>query len=174
MADGDLGQDDFDVAFSFSRPIAADFVSAAGTIQNAAVDAPRFDHDTNGDPLGLLIEGGPVLGQADRVKIDPLMLAEDIVGQEVTVFHARTMPDGTVERRAWYSRDAIATINGLLAGVGRHHSIGLIAGFRENKGGPEETGYVRYRGQSWQLAELLAVGDGKLLSDEAGRPLIGA
>lgn len=173
MADGDLDQSDFDAAFAFTRPLASEYRDANGDNQSAAIDVPRFDHDEEGNPLGLLIEGGPWLGQADSALIDPLMLPEDITGQEVTIFHMFAQTDGAIVRRAWYSRDAIAMINGLLAGAGRHVSIGLIAGYRENKGQPGETGYVRYRGQSWGLATLISAGGDTVLADEADRPLIG-
>ncbi|VWX62572.1 hypothetical protein [Sphingorhabdus sp. 109] len=173
MADGDIDQSDFAVAFTFARPLAAAYRDANGDSQSAAIDTPRFDHDSDGNPLGLLVEGGPYLGQADRTLIDPLMLPENIVGEEVTILHSMTDIDGTIIRRAWYSRDAIAMINGLLAIAGRHAEIGLIAGFRENKGEPDETGYVRYRGQSWHLVPLISATGGVFLADAAGRPLIG-
>jgi len=167
MAAGDLDQSDFSVAFAFTRPLAAAYRDANGDDQSAVIDNPRFDHDAQGNPLGLLVEGGPYLGQADRALIDPLMLPADIAGQEVTIFHAVTDSDSTIIRRAWYSRDAIGMINGLLAGAGHHAEIGLISGFRENKGG-----YVRYRGQSWMLAPLIAASATHLLADDAGRPLL--
>lgn len=164
----DLKQAQFGIAFDFTRPLAADYRNAAGAIVEAAIDAPRFDHDEAGIALGLLVEGGPYLGQADRARLDPLMLPEDYPGSEMTVLHARTLAGGSIERRAFYTRDAKAMIDALLNGAGHHRSVGVIAGFRENKGG-----FVRYRGQSWYLPELLATGAGDLVGDGNGRALTG-
>lgn len=167
MADGDLTRESFDVAFAFSRPAAASYRGPDGETIQAAANAPRFDHDPDGNPLGLLVEPGAALGQADRAVLDPLMLPADIAGQEVTVFHAQTDPGGTVHRRAWYSKDARATINGLLSSSGRHGAIGVIMGYRENKGG-----LVRYRAQSWYLPDAIRVDENILLGDAAMRPLV--
>lgn len=39
----------------FDRNQTADFTDANGDAQTAAVDVPRFDHDSNGNPMGILI-----------------------------------------------------------------------------------------------------------------------
>jgi len=42
---------------SFTRASSATFIDSAGTLQTAAVDVPRFDHNpTTGESLGLLVE----------------------------------------------------------------------------------------------------------------------
>lgn len=173
MADGDLDQSEFGIAFTFTRPVPAYYRDANGITLVAPIDVPRFDHDPVGKPLGLLIEGATYFGQADRPLLDPLMLPEDITGQETTVFHATVDVAGEITRSAWYSRNAPATINALLSGAGHHIEIGVILGFREKKGASDRTGYVRYRGHSWSLATLLSAGSGAVLADDAGRPLIG-
>lgn len=168
----DLDQRDFDIAFAFSRPTAAAYRNAAGQQLTAPVDVPRFDHDDSA-PIGLLIEPGLQLGQADRVALDPLMIPEAMLTAQVTVLHALDMGQGVV-RRAWYSENVVATINALLGIAGHHSMIGVIAGFRERKGTRFEAGFVRYRAQSWYLTRALAASATAALSDDAGRPLIGA
>lgn len=168
----DLDQRDFDIAFAFSRPTAAAYRNMAGQQLTAPVDVPRFDHD-DGLPLGLLIEPGLQLGQADRVRFDPLMIPEQMLTGQVTVLHALDMGQGLV-RRAWYSENVVATIDALIGISGRHAMIGVIAGFRERKGTRFEAGYVRYRAQSWYLTRALAASTTAVLTDDAGRPLIGA
>lgn len=169
----DLDQRDFDIAFSFSRPTIAAFRTAQGTAISAPVDTPRFDHDQDGNRRGLLVEPGALLGQADRVSFDPLMLPVELLDAQVTVLHAVDQGNGLI-RRAWYSEDAVATINSLLKIAGHHHMIGVLAGFRERKGSRFEAGFVRYRQQSWYLARALAADQTRALADDAGRPLIGA
>ena len=173
MADGDLYQGDFDIAFAFTRPNAAAYRNAAGAIVLAAADAPRFDHLGDGTARGLLVQPGEQLGQADRVRLDPLMLPEDLIAGRVTVLHALDMGAGVV-RRAWYSEDAKATIDACLSIAGHHVSIGLLAGYRVRRGGRFEAGFVRYRKHSWSLTRAVAAGQVSALADENGRPLIGA
>lgn len=169
----DLDQRDFDIAFSFARPTAAAYRNAQGTMASAPIDTPRFDHDGDGARLGLLIEPGAQLGQADRVTFDPLMLPAELLRAQVTVLHAVDLGDSLI-RRAWYSEDAAATINALLKMAGHHQMIGVIAGFRERKGSRFEAGFIRYRHESWYLTRALAADQTRALSDDAGRPLIGA
>lgn len=166
---GDLGQESFDIAFHFSRPVTADARAANGEVATFPVNQPRFDHDAEGIPRGLLVETGPYFGAADRVRLDPLMLPEDIVEQQVTIFHRFARAGGQEERRAWYSVNAVATIDALLAASGHHLEIGLVAGYLRNRGG-----FVRYRRQSWILTGAIATVAGQVLSDRHGRPLIGA
>lgn len=173
MADGDLNQGDFDIAFAFTRPTAAAYRNAAGAVVMAAVDGPRFDHLADGTRRGLLVQPGEQLGQADRTRLDPLMLPEDLLSARVTVLHALDQGAGLV-RRAWYSMDAKATIDACLSIAGHHVSIGVIAGFRARQGSRFEAGFVRYRRQSWSLTRVLAASSIAALADEDGRPLIGA
>ena len=172
MADGDLDQGDFDIAFAFTRPTAAAYRNPGGALVEAAIDAPRFDHLPDGTPRGLLVETGDQLGQADDVRLDALMLPEDLLSARVTVLHALDMGAGLV-RRAWYSEDAKATIDACLSIAGHHVSIGVIAGYRARQGSRFEPGFVRYRRQSWALTRVLAASSIAALGDEGGRPLIG-
>lgn len=163
--DGDIGQAHFDGWFDFARPVPAAYRDAGGVLVTAAVDVPRFDHDADGKAIGLLVEPGAALGQADRVRLQ----ADSIGPVLATIFHARRLSDGSIERRAWYSRDPQATINACLAGAGHHLSIGAIAGYRANLGG-----FCRYRDVDWQLTDLIAADAGRAIGDGAGRALIGA
>lgn len=171
MAAGDLTAAQFDLAFDFGRSETASFRDATGALQVAAVNVARFDHDALGAPLGLLVSAGAEIGGADRAVLDPLILPLDLLepAAEATIFHS--FDDGTgIQRRAWYSRDARATIDALLAQVGHHIEIGVIRGLRQ----PElaaEGEIVRYRGAVWLLPELLIAGD-DLLADTEDRPLI--
>ncbi|PXW79001.1 hypothetical protein C7451_10163 [Blastomonas natatoria] len=173
MADGDLDQGDFDIAFAFTRPTAAAYRNAAGAVTTAGPGVPRFDHLPDGTPRGLLVQPGEQLGQADRVRLDALMLPADLLSARVTVLHALDIGGGLV-RRAWYSEDAKATIDACLGIAGHHVSIGVIAGYRARQGSRFEPGFVRYRRQSWALTRVLAANTVAALADDAGRPLIGA
>ena len=163
----DLGFADLGIAFDFSRPVPAPFVNAAGVIEEAPPGWPRRNFDESGSPIGLIVEAGSYLGAADRLVLDPLMLPDDSVGEEATVLHTLAI-DGAIVRRAWYTRDAKAMLDSLLLGEGQHVLIGVLAGHRPNRGG-----YVRYRGQSWDLPDLLRIDGKRLLGDQAGRPLTG-
>jgi hypothetical protein len=173
MADGDLDQGDFDIAFAFTRPNAAAYRNAAGAIVLAGTNAPRFDHLSDGTPRGLLVQPGQQLGQADRVRLDPLMLPEDLLVGRVTILHALDIGAGIV-RRAWYSENAKATIDACMSIAGHHVSIGLIAGYRARQGSKFEPGFVRYRRLSWSLTRAIAATQAAALADDDGRPLIGA
>ena len=161
----DIGQTLFDAWFDFTRPVAAPYRNAAGAIVDAAPDAPRFDHDVEGGPTGLIVEPGTELGQADRTRLQ----VDAIGATRATVLHARREDDGTIVRRAWYSIDPQAMIDACLGQAGHHLSVGAVPGYRPNLGG-----YVRFRGADWQLTGLIAAGDGAVLGDDDGRALIGA
>lgn len=168
MADGDLSTVHFAAWFDFTRPTQMPYRDAAGALQTADVDEVRFDHEADATPLGLLVERGAALGQSDRVTLQAGAL-DEYLETDCTVLHATILDDGSVERRAWYTHDPEKTINAMLGTVGHHASIGVIPGYRENKGG-----YVRYRGFSWYLPGFIAVGDGSVLSEDADNPLIGS
>lgn len=168
MADGDLASGHFPFWFDFTRPTQMPYRDADGALQTADIDVARFDHEEDGTPLGLLVERGAALGLSDRAVMQDGAL-EEYAGTDCTVLHAQILDDGSVERRAWYSRAPATTITAMLGTVGHHASIGVIPGFRENKGG-----HVRYRGFSWYLMGFIEVGDGSVLSDDSDRPLIGA
>jgi hypothetical protein len=179
MAAGDLRRADFATAFLFSRSEAAAYTDAAGAAQSAAIDTPRFDHDEDGTPRGLLVTAGTDIGRQDRVAIDAAALPEGMLDatllsdRDATVFHT-FVPLGAdawvPERRAWYTRNAKATIDGLLAQAGHHLEIGVIPGLRANLGG-----YCRLRGQVWLLPPGLAADSSgaALAADPAGaKPLL--
>lgn len=169
MADGDIGQTHFAAWFDFARPTTAPYLDAAGAIVIAPVNTPRFDHDGEGVAIGLLVEPGADLGQADRAR-----LQVDAIGATIaTVLHAFLDGEGLVCRRAWYSRDPQATIDACLGQAAHHLSIGAVPGYRPRLGAPG-AGFVRYRGVDWQLTELLGTGDGDALGDGDGRAMIGA
>lgn len=185
MADpGELTSADFDLAFTFARSEAAVYRAADGSEAEAAIDAPRFDHDDLGNPRGLLISPGSDMGRQDRTAIDPLILPADIVegegaaDRDVTIFHAfRPAQDGEpdqtafeagIEYRAWYARDAAARIDALLRQPGHHLTIGVVRGFR-----PNSNGSVWYRGRFWQLPGAVRTGSAAL-TDGTGKPLIEA
>lgn len=161
----------FDLAFAFARSEAAGFRNGAGALVTAAIDAPRFDHSAEGEPLGLLTGAGAELGGGDRVTIEPLMLPEHVLTGELpgdrdaTVFHRFDAGAGE-QRRAWFTRDVTATIDALLHQAGHHLELGVVAGFRPNLGSFGSAGFVRYRGAVWQLPELLAAGAGALADPE--------
>lgn len=162
----DIGQSLFDAWFDFARPNAAPYRNGTGAAVVAPPGTPRFDHDANGTPIGLLVEPGEQFGQADRARLQP-----DAIGAtEATVLHEWRGTDGSIERRAWYTRDPQATIDACLVQAVHHLRIGAVPGYRPNLGG-----FVRFRGDDWQLTELLGTGVvGEAVGDEAGRALIGA
>jgi len=172
MADGDFRRADFADWFDFSRPVPANYRSADGVIAEAAENVPRFDHAADGGPLGLIVEPGSAIGRGDRTVLQAGVLAEE-ADRPATVFHAISGEAGAVERRAYYTRDPRATINTLLATVARHRAVGVIPGYRPNRGG-----FVRYRGLVWLLAGGIADGAGPIpaldgrIGDGIDRPLL--
>jgi hypothetical protein len=183
---GELRSADFDLAFAFARSEAAAYRAADGSLAQAAIDAPRFDHDADGNPRGLLVSTGSDIGRQDRPTIDPLILPADIVegedagDRDVTIFHVFRSPiangqdDGAaafeagIRRRAYYARDVAARIDALMRQPGHHLSIGVVRGFRPNQGG-----FTWYRGQRWELPGLVA-SNGAALTDGSGKPLVNA
>ncbi|PAL25485.1 hypothetical protein [Sphingopyxis sp. GW247-27LB] len=161
----DIGQSLFDAWFDFARPTVAPYRDAAGDEVVAAIDAPRFDHDAAAASIGLLVEPGAELGQADRARLQ----AAAIGATKATVLHRRRTDDGAIVRRAWYTLDPQAVIDACLGQAGHHLSIGAVPGYRPNLGG-----FVRYRGEDWQLTDLVGTGTGAAIGDEEGRALIGA
>lgn len=164
---GGLTSADFDIAFLFTRSEIATYRDAAGAMQNAAVDVPRFDHDPTGIALGLKVSLGSEIGGHDRPAIDPLMLPAEMTSgaAEATVFHRFDPGTGEV-RRAYYTRSARVTIDRLLAQIGHHREIGVVAGFR-----PIDNGMIRFGGNAWDPPALIAVGI-QLIEDGFDRPLI--
>lgn len=168
-----LGQAQFAANFTFARSEASAWRDAGGVIRTAAVNTPCFDHDEDGQPLGLLVEGGTDYGGDDRAAIRTTALPAGVFDAEtygasiVTIFH-RFRPEGAAEhvRTAWYSRNAKKTIDALLAQAGHHAELGVVRAFI-----PARAGAVHYRDQAWSPAGLLMVGK-RALTDGAGHPLI--
>lgn len=179
MAASDLTQAEFGIAFAFSRSAAAPFRDPTGNALTADINVPRFDHDELGVARGLLLTAGSDLGTQDRISLDPLLLPEPLVEGplpvdfEATVFHS-FVPIGiqswSVERRAYYTRNAKASIDGLLAQAGHHLEIGVVTGFRANLGG-----FVRLRGHVWILPRGVAgneAGAAFAVDADAKKPII--
>lgn len=160
--DGDIGPQHFAAWFDFVRPAAAPARNAAGALVTIAAGQPRFDHDAEGRPLGLLIEPGAALGQADRARLQDAAIG----AVRATVLHAIAPLGGGLHRRAYYTSDPQAMVDACLGLAGRHRSIAVIPGFRTNLGG-----FVRYRGLDWHLVRRIGDGTGPV-GDEAGRALI--
>lgn len=184
-----LRSSQFVIAFDFARSEAAQVRGADGVVRTAAAGEPRFDHDADGRPRGLLITPGADLGGQDRSAFDPLMLPAaltegvDLKAREATVYHAfvplaasrteggvsaatREEFEAGIIRRAFYTREAARLIDTLIRTAGHHLVIGAHAGFAENK-----DGVARYRGKLWQLPFGLKAGAG-VLSAAPGKPLI--
>lgn len=168
---------DFSIAFLHGRAEPVACRNAAGALLTVPADQPAFDHSADGAPLGLLVSPGEDLGGGDRTTIDPLILPADLVSgdapgaRDATVFHR--FDDGSGEqRRAWYTRNAAATIDALLSQPGHHLEIGVVPGLRPNSGQPGTAGFVHYRGAVWLLPELVEAGVGVLAED--GRPVLRA
>lgn len=157
----------FGSTFTFRRARQAPVRNRSGQLVAAAVDEPRLDHDEGGNRLGLLVETGETLGQADRCAV---VVGDWEVGGPATVLHEYAAPDGTIVRRAYYTTSPRLAMNALLRTQGHHRIIGAVPTFLRL-----EDGAVRYRERIWPLAGLLGIeGDGPTLSDgtELGRLLL--
>lgn len=184
-----LGASQFAIAFDFARSEAAAVRGADGVVRTLAPNIPRFDHDAEGKPRGLLVAPGSDIGGQDRSAFDPLMLpaelteGTDLTAREATVYHAfvplaaSQTEDGVsaaspeefeagIVRRAFYTRKAARLIDALVRSAGHHLVIGAHAGFADNR-----DGFARYRGKLWQLPQGLGV-DGAALTSSPAKPLI--
>lgn len=156
----------FAQTFAFARPRPAPVRGADGAVTIAAADIPRFDHDGAGARLGLLVDAGETLGQADRCRVLPG--AWESAGF-ATVLHELLDPAGQLIRRALYSETPRAAVDALLSSAGHHRRIGAVPGYLRNLGG-----YVRYRELDWLLPAAIAAtpAPARAIADEAGRPLV--
>lgn len=154
--------------FVFSRNRTAQYRDKAGALTTAAVDAPRFDHDVDGTPKGLLVEAGPENGQHDAIKS---VAGWDAGVDKAMVLHEYQFPDGTIRRAAFYTRNVKATVDACLNCAVHHREIIAFDGWKRNRGG-----FVRFNGHNWFLGEAIAVRSGPLVSpvlaDDQGRSLI--
>lgn len=150
-------------SFTFKRPNAAPYLHAFGTFQSADADEARFDHDANGQRLGLLVEAGPSNGAHDDVQIRSGDW--EVAGDATVLFEYQDA--GGISMRAIYTQNVRQTVNVCLQNMGHHRTIGAVAGYLPNLGG-----YVKYANRNWQLGLALAAGDDQLLGDETGRIMI--
>ena len=79
-------------AYTFTGNNVRTYLDVGGTIQTAGTDAPRFDHDISGVPLGMLIEGAGtnVITQSAAFGSAPWAASESVVTDNDDV-----APDGT-------------------------------------------------------------------------------
>lgn len=153
----------FAQAFDFARTIVAPYRNASGLLINAAIDAPRFDHDEAGNRRGLLIGRGPLRGQHDALSV--VAGAWEIIGKATILFE--WAEDDLIRSRALYSRSVRADVNSCLKIAGHLRMIGAVPGYLPNLGG-----YVRYRNRDWPLGVALDAGGGAVMGDGAGRVII--
>lgn len=144
--------------FTLTRLRAALYRDSAGVLQEAAINAPRFDHLVDGTPRGLLIEGRPQFNFADYLA--PKLAAWP--STPGTVLHEYETPEGEIRRRAFYAADPSTVAGGLLNAKGWHRRIGVVAGYLKNRGG-----YVTYLDEAYQLGGVLAVAPYVLLDASA-------
>lgn len=148
----------FEQTFTFVRPIEAPYRNAQGVVVLATFDEPRIDHDLGGIRLGLLVDGGQTLGQADRCAV--IVGDWEVVGP-ATVLHEFAKDDGTIVRRAFYTQQCRTMVNAVLRVKGHHRIIGAVPGFLRNA-----QGKVRYREREWLLPAGLGTGvEGQQLED---------
>lgn len=158
----------FEDTFMFSRGREADYTDAAGAPATAAIDAPRLDHSGPGVPRGLLVEGRPQTGFADRC------IAQDgdwYAGLDrSTVLHEYETAAGQVRLRAWYADRAgpRQIVEACLNTKGWHRLIAVVPGHLPNRGGE-----VRWRDKFWSLGGLVVAEAATVLAvDIAGKILI--
>jgi hypothetical protein len=154
----------FNQTFTFSRPGVAPVRGPDGALTIAAANTPRFDHSSEGEPLGLLVEPGDLMGQADRCRA---IAGDWDNAAEATVLHEYLDPEGLLQRRAIYTIKVRATINALLSTVGHHRRVGAVPGYLKNAGG-----HVRFRDNDWQLPAAIATAANQVLEDAGGRVLV--
>ena len=162
-----VGQN-FAHSFLFARTVAADYRRRTGAITTAAINEPRFDHDSSGQRLGLLVTRGAARGQHDDVRTPP---GDWVVAGRATVLCEWSDAQG-IHRRAAYTRDARAALDGFLRIAGHHRMIGAVASYLPNLGGALGSGYVHYANRDWPLGDALGAGDGFALGDDHGRIII--
>lgn len=159
----------FAATFVFGRPNAAERRMANGETTLVAANLPRFNHDPAGNRLGLLIEAGSAFGQQDQ--LTPIT-AEWAEPGDATVLMEWLGPDGTLYRRANYTKNPVAAVDAALSTIGHLRKIGAVPGFLANRAKPGQIGYVHYRSIDWILGSALLVADGVALGDGSGRTMI--
>ena len=159
--------------FTFARAGAAGWHDAGGAAHSAAANVPRFSWE-DGEAIGLLIQPGAGLGQADQAALRDGIVP---VLAKATVLHAWRR-EGSAGYRAvqydgHYSEDAEAMINGCLGLTGAHAGITVVSGYLRNWGAPGERGWVWAFGRRWYLPGAIAASGGRVLGTGDGRAVIG-
>lgn len=153
-------------SFAFARPVAAAHRDANGVLVNAGVDQPRFDHDDQGNPKGLLVAPGVVPGEHDAIAT-----AAGWDNEAPGMILHEYDQGGEIRRVAFYTVRLKDMADACLRHAVHHREIIAVDGYLRNRGG-----YVRYDGRNWDLGDALAIQSGPLaspvLADGAGRLLI--
>lgn len=153
----------FEAAFVFSRGARERVRGADGVERQALWHEPRFDHDADGAPIGLLVEGLPEVGRADRLRLKPGAITAP---ETSTVLHELIPPGAEApDRRAFYARGGavFGLIESRLRARGHHRRLTVVAGHLRNWGGR-----VMFDGRPWGLGALVtATPDGAAIGTAA-------
>lgn len=152
--------------FAFARPNAAGYRAANGRLATAAPNVPRFDHLSDGTPVGLIVEAGAEMGQHDAVRLAAGVVPVAI-GMPATVLHEIATGDGEVIRRAHYTLASACTVNACLAQIGRHRIVAVVPGFL-----PIRSGTVAYRRRRWSPPAVVVLADGTPIALRDGLQLV--
>ncbi|MBI0530083.1 hypothetical protein [Sphingomonas sp. TX0522] len=152
--------------FTFARPNAAPYRAANGRLATAAAGVARFDHLSDGTPMGLIVEAGAEMGQHDAVRLAAGVVPVPI-GKPATVLHEIATADGDVSRRAHYTLTSVATVNACLAQIGLHRIVAVVAGFL-----PIRSGTVAYRRRRWTPPAIVVLADGTPVALRDGLQLL--
>ena len=154
--------------FSFSRPITAAYRNASGTVVNAPINEPRFDHDGEGSRLGLLVEASPTYDWSDQC----VAIGGDWEGSGRATVLWRWLEAGEFKRRALYTLNVRGTIDSCLNTQAHHLFIGAVPVFLPNLGNARRTGYVRYRNVEYPLGNAIGPSAGVAIGNGDGDILI--
>lgn len=143
----------FDETFTFVRRTEAPYVDADGEEQSAPRHTPRFDHDPDGAPRGLLIEGYPMLDRPEICRVRAGDWSDPI---HTTVLHEFEDQDGLIHRRAWYALpiDLTVIVNACMNTWAHQRRIAVLPGHLRNRGG-----FVRWRRTDYDLGALILADD---------------
>jgi hypothetical protein len=157
----------FAETFTFARTVPADHRNALGVQVTALVNQPRFDHDIDGNPRGLMVRMGNNYGEHDAIAT---VSGWDAGNAKYMVLHEYSQND-VMRRVAFYTTNGKALVDSCLRAAVDHREVIVLDGWKRNRGG-----YVRFDGRNWSLGDALAVADGPLaspvLADGEDRPFI--